>query len=362
MRRLGISIYVDQAPLEDIKAYVQKAANYGFKRVFTCMISLNPEEMEAFKSMCLYASSLGMEVIADISPDVFKGLGLSLDDLSPFKDMGLAGIRLDMGFSGQEEALMSFNEQGLSIELNMSNGTQYTDNICSYQPNQEKIMGCHNFYPHRYTGLSRLHFIRCSKQFKDLGLRTAAFVSSPNAQWGPWPVSEGLCTLEEHREQAITTQAKDLWATDLIDDVIIGNMFATEEELKALGMLNPYLLSLEVELHPQVPSLEKKILLEEKHFNRGDVSEYMIRSTQSRVKYKGESFPLFNALPIERGHILIESDAYKRYAGELQIALKSMQNSGKTNVVGKVVDHEVFLLDQIKPWQSFQFSIKGDKS
>jgi hypothetical protein len=45
---------------------------------------------------------------------------------------------------------------------------------------------------------------------------------------------------------------------------------------------------------------------------------------------------------------------YDRYAGELQIALKDMENSGKTNVVGRIIKEEMFLLDNIQPWQKFK--------
>ena len=65
-----------------------------------------------------------------------------------------------MGFSGREEALMSLDASNLKIELNISNGTKYVDNILSYQPNKENIIGCHNFYPRRFTGLSRQHFYK----------------------------------------------------------------------------------------------------------------------------------------------------------------------------------------------------------
>lgn len=41
--------------------------------------------------------------------------------------------------------------------------------------------------------------------------------------------------------------------------------------------------------------------------------------------------------------------------GELQLALLEMENSGKTNVVGYVVEEEQMLLDYIKPWQKFKF-------
>lgn len=133
---------------------------------------------------------------------------------------------------------MSFNKYGIKIELNMSNGTKYIDNILTYKPDLENILGCHNFYPHRYTGLNYNHFLQCSKQFKDLGIRTAAFISSKEAKYGPWPVSEGLSTLEVHRELPIEVQAKHLFATGFIDDVIIANAFASEEELKVLSRIN----------------------------------------------------------------------------------------------------------------------------
>ncbi|MNP80696.1 hypothetical protein D3C76_1788680 [compost metagenome] len=62
---------------------------------------------------------------------------------------------------------------------------------------------------------------------------------------------------------------------------------------------------------------------------------------------------------MEKGDILIESDLYTRYAGELQLALKDMKNIGKTNVVGRVVKEEVFLLDYIEPWGKFKFNLKS---
>ncbi|UZN01141.1 MupG family TIM beta-alpha barrel fold protein [Lysinibacillus sp. MHQ-1] len=30
--------------------------------------------------------------------------------------------------------------------------------MLSYRPNKENIIGCHNFYPRQFTGLSRQHF------------------------------------------------------------------------------------------------------------------------------------------------------------------------------------------------------------
>ncbi len=360
MKQLGISIYPGRTGQAENKAYISLASQHGFTRIFTCLISTGNDinkVKEEYKDIFSHAKGLGMEVIADVSPDVFKAFGINYQDLRLFHELGLAGIRLDLGFSGLEESIMTFNPYGLKIEINMSNGTRYLDNILSYRPKVENLIGCHNFYPHRYTGLSRKHFEKCSGLFRQNGIRTAAFVSSKEAGFGPWPVSEGLCTLEEHRDLPVEVQAKDLFNTGLIDDVIIANAFASENELKALGSVDKELLTLNVELIGGISDIEKKIVLEELHFNRGDVSEYMIRSTQSRVKYGTHRFELFNAPDIRRGDILIESSLYERYAGELQIALKDMENSGRTNVVGRISEKETYLLDYIEPWQKFRLKL-----
>jgi hypothetical protein len=357
MRRLGVSIYPNNSSIEEDKEYLNLASKYGFSRVFTNLISIEEDKdrvLREFREIVSHGRDLGMEVIADVSPSVFRSLDIHYSDLKFFKNMGLSGIRLDLGFTGNEESIMSFNPYDLKIEINMSSNTKYLENIIAYLPNKNNIIGCHNFYPHRYTGLSRKHFMKTTEIFKKHGIRTAAFVSSSDASFGPWPVNEGLPTLEEHRELSIETQAKDLFNTGLIDDVIIANCYASEEELKALGEIDRNILTLKVELIEELPDTEKNIILKELHFNRGDVSEYVIRSTQSRVKYRDYDFKLINPKNIERGDILIDSSLYTHYAGELQIALKPMKNSGRTSVVGKVADEEMFLLDYIKPWQKFK--------
>ncbi|MEW8974163.1 MAG: MupG family TIM beta-alpha barrel fold protein [Tissierellaceae bacterium] len=354
MKKLGISIYPDRSDFQEDKDYLSLAAKYGFKRVFLNLLSVKSDRLKKFKDIVNIARGLDMEVIADVSPAVFEELNIDYKDLKVFNDMGLAGIRLDMGFSGIEESIMSFNNYNLKIELNISSGTKYLDNIISYLPNKENIIGCHNFYPHRYSGISRRHFIETTKEFKKHGIRTAAFVSSQVATFGPWDVREGLPTLEEHRDLPIDVQAKDLFNTDLIDDVIVSNCYASEEELKVLGTMDKEILTLNVKLYKDIPKIQQDILFNELHFNRGDVSEYMIRSTQSRLKYKGHDFELINPRDMEKGDVIIESSLYAHYAGEMQIALKEMKNSNRSSVVGKVVDEEIYLLDSIKPWQKFR--------
>lgn len=363
MRRLGVSIYPEKSTVEEIKNYLEETSRLGFSRVFSCLLSVNKpaeEIKKEFTEINTFAHELGFEVIVDVSPRVFGELNISYKDLSFFKEIGADGIRLDAGFSGLEESIMTYNPENLIIEINMSNNVHTIDTIMDYRPNKYKLYGCHNFYPHHYSGLNLDFYKECTKRFNKYGLKTAAFVTSHDkGAFGPWPTTEGLPTLELHRELPLDVQIKHHIAIELVDDILISNCYPTKEELSRIEALDLDVVTFDVELVEGIPEVEKKIVLEEFHFNRGDQNDYFIRSTQSRVKYKGHRFEVFNAPnQIKRGDILIESSEYGHYAGELQIALKDMENSGKTNVVGKVVDIEHFILDEIKPWQKFKFRLK----
>lgn len=359
MRKLGISIYPEKATFEELSDYIETAANYGFKRIFSCLLSAEESKedlIEQFSKVNNFARDKGFEIIVDVSPRVFSKLDISYDDLTFFKEIGADGLRLDAGFTGNEEAMMTFNEQDLSIEINMSNNVHTIDTIMDYQPNVYNLYACHNFYPHRYTGLGMDFFKETTARFSKYGLRTAAFITSQNENtYGPWPVTDGLPTLEMHRDLPLDVQLKHYIALNLVDDIIISNCFPSKEEFESLEGINPYMVTFDVVPHDDIPEIEEKILFDMQHFNRGDVNDYAIRSTQSRVIHKGHQFDLFNVPEtIRRGDVVIESSEYGHYAGEMQIALKDMKNSGKSNVVGRIREEEIFILDALKPWQKFR--------
>lgn len=363
MKRLGISIYPEKSSKKEILDYIDLSSEMGFSRIFSCLLSVNKSKDEIKKDFIeinKYAKSRGFEVIVDVAPNIFSNLGISYNNLEFFDEINADGVRLDIGFTGNEEAIMTFNKYNLKIEINMSNNVHTIDTIMDYMPNRYNLYGCHNFYPHIYSGLNLDYFIKCTERFLKYGIKTAAFVTSQNKNtFGPWPVTQGLPTLEMHRFLPLDVQIKHFLAIDCIDDILISNCYPSYEELNSLKNLDLRLITFDVEMKKDVPEVENDIVFKELHFNRGDKSENMIRSTQSRLKYKGHEFKLFNAPEIiKRGDIVIESSKYGHYAGELQIALKEMKNTGMSNVVGKVCDNEIFLLDYIKPWQKFKFRKK----
>jgi len=358
MGKLGISIYPERSTFEKDRAYLDLAYKYGFKRVFTSLLQITDDKEKVladFQQVVTYANQLGMEVMVDINPALFEQLGISYDDLSFFHKMGAYGVRLDLGFTGKEEADMTRNPYGIKIEINMSTGTSYVDNIMAYSPNTENLLGSHNFYPHRYTGLSYDHFVFCSKKFRHYNLNTMAFVNSQAATFGPWPTQDGLCSLEDHRELELATQVKHLLLTGLIDDISIGNAYASQAELKAMAeAFFADFPAIKVDVEADITEDERIALFDNLHSYRGDRSDYMLRSTMTRVYYKDRPFPAHNTREIVKGDVLIDNQDYGQYKGETQIALQPMHNDGRVNVVGRIAPDELFLLDFLKPWSSFK--------
>ncbi len=357
---LGFSVYPEHSTTKEIIKYIDLCNSLGYKMMFTCLLSVNkPKEeiKDEFKAVISHATNLGIEVTLDVSPRVFEQLNISYNDLSFFKELNASAIRLDESYNGKQEADMTYNPQDLKIVVNMSQDVPYINNIIEYAPNKFNLVGCHNFYPQRYCGLEVDYFISSSKRFKDLNIRTGAFISSKTATIGPWPVMQGLPTIELHRDLNITTQVKHLYMLDLLDDIIISNMFASEEELKAVASLTKYIPEFKISINEN-SDIENKIIFEEDHFYRGDVCGNLIRSTQSRVKYKGEDFKSHNTSNIiKKGSIVIGNNEFGQYAGELQIVLKDIIDEDlQRNVVGHIVEEELFLLDLLKPWSRFKFT------
>lgn len=357
-REIGISIYPDTSNNEKDRLYIEKAAKLGYTRMFISMLEVSEGKevvKRKFKELISFSREKGFEIILDVAPNIFDDLGISYDDLSFFAELGAHGVRLDVGFDGFKEAMMTFNEHDLIIELNMSNNVAYLDNIFTYKPNASAIYGCHNFYPQKNTGLPFDFFVECSERFKRKGLKTAAFVTCSNGNQGPWDINDGLPTLEEHRNIPLTSQVKHLFATDLIDVVIIGNGYATDEELEEMAQINRNQVEFLYDYVGDNSELEKKIIEEEQHYRRGDITSQVIRSTQVRVKYQNDDNPSNGKLiDFEVGDIVIGNNDFGKYKNELQVVLEPHQDSRK-NLVGKISKDELMLLKYIHPWSKFKF-------
>ena len=365
--RLGISLYPEFASQEDNFAYLRRAAEHGFDVLFLALLGAKGTYEEVVERHLPYtrlAHELGFEIFCDVNPMVLKRLGVGISmfqggiDLTFFKELGIDAMRLDLGMSDLEEAALAKNADGIKICINGAAVTDHVGALLSCGAPREALVGCHNYYPHRYTGVSLDYLMRGTEHWAKRGMRLQAFVSSnaPEA-FGPWPVTEGLPTLEMHRDLPIEVQLKHFVMMGCVSDVLIGNCFATDDELAAMERANSDRVRFTTRLVDGLPE-DMARRLGMNLSVRGDcTSGYMIRTLESRM----DPAPVepFNTVDIERGDVIIDNRLYGQYAGEVQIALAPMKNSGKTNVVGHIDDCEHVLLDYLAAGTRFAFDIVG---
>lgn len=353
MHKLGISVYPEHSTPEKDYEYMKLAAKYGFSRIFTCLLSVDKPKEEIiaeFSDFIGKAHELGYVVAADTNPHVFKHLGATPYDLSVFGNMGLDIIRLDGNFGELEDRLITRNPQGIKIEFNASSDVS-VDHLIRHGADPNNITMCHNFYPERYTGLSRTVFDKFNEKWKELGLNTAAFVSSNNTNtYGPWPVYNGLCTVEADRGLPIDLQVRHLLATEMIDDILIGNAYASEEELKAMSEVDMTKTTVTVNTVEGLNETELRVLREYHHAGRTDASEFLIRSSMPRLSCKDASIPHRDCGQdmFHRGDVVIVNDNLGHYRGEVEVILKDIPNDGERNLAGRIPKEEFLILDRME--------------
>ena len=148
---------------------------------------------ECAKALLNTLRESGKKIIVDISPRGVKMLGYS--NLRQFaEETGADVVRCDYGFSEKEmeeaagSAVLCFNASSGSFDL-----------AGKLKAKGLEVCAIHNFYPRPETGLDEEYFENRNKILRELGIRTAAFLSGDGLRRGP--VEEGLPTLECHRNR-----------------------------------------------------------------------------------------------------------------------------------------------------------------
>lgn len=385
--KLGISVYPEQKTIQEIESYLALASKYGFTKVFTSMFSIpkSAEEIEKeFTVFCQKAHQYGMEVSTDVNPQCFDKMKATPSDLSVFKRMGIDSIRMDACFNDERDLMLINNPQGIHIKYSAMM-IPVIDKLLEKGADPSKITVCHNFYPQRYTGADVNFVTQINEHWKAKKVAVGLFITSQKKDThGPWPVSDGLCTIEEHRNLPVDVQLRHLLAMDNADEILFGNAFVSEEEFKVIksimDLMNEnektdvdeitrqileFILSdqkmkkhlLKLDLDPSVTQHEKEIVFHFPcHFDMGDGTSYMLRSRLPRIVYK-DNIPLRECgkTKFTRGDVVIVNDHCAHYRGEVQIVLKDMEVDGQRNLIGHIKEEELFLIDYIKPKELFKF-------
>jgi len=356
--KLGAAIYPEHYCFETINDYIVKLKENGVRRIFISLLQIDLNDLkllEQYKKVIELIHSLDLKVIADINPEIIDRMNWRKDLSKNIFEFGIDILRIDTAIEIQDIIRFTNSKYNLKIEINLSTNKDLLDQLLSNGVSPKDITASHNFYPKRYTGLSLDHFVNMTQYFKSKGIETSAFINAQSANEGPWPLSEGLCTLEMSRNQSVDEQLKFFQATGLIDYIIIANQFISTNELNIISeILNGDLI---FKYHTNITlSKVEQDIINLSHTYRGDISDYIIRSSEPRIKFKENSIlPRKQKYTVEKGDILIDNDKYPRYKGELSIALKKFDIDDRTNVVGHLVPEHHYLLDYIQPWKKFKF-------
>ena len=310
-RRLGISLYPERSTFEQDVAYLEKAAKLGFDLLFIALLGAGDRQqtIDRYKPLLAKAKELGFEIEADVNPMMFERMGINASffhgplDLSFFTELQVDILRLDLGLNDMEEAFLSKNKEGIKICVNGCNTQDHVGHVLAAGGDRDMILGCHNYYPHRYTGVSLEHFEKGSAPMVKHNLRLQSFVTSQNPEaFGPWPVTEGLPTLEMHRDWPIEIQVGHYVMMGYVNDIIIANAYATDAELEAMAAANSTKIMFHMTPAEGLPESMKKRLRMNLSV-RGDSGEWIIRTLESRM-LRGATEP-FNTVDIQPGDVLI---------------------------------------------------------
>jgi uncharacterized protein len=262
------------------------------------------------------------------------------DMIRLLKEMGIHVARIDWGYSVEEIAYLSNNQDGVIIELNASSkviDNDYCNKLIEYSANIEKLRACHNFYPKASSGLKREAVSSKNRLFHQYGIQTGGFIASRYHHRKI--VGDGLPTVEEHRYINPIIAAKEMYLMGN-DNIYFGDDFASPDEVCALGSFEREPLVLSFAPLPGNDDVMEWINRKEAFHVIWDNNTTKIRC---RERYPNEVAP-FNNICMNYGNISIDNQNYKRYAGEVNISTGDHPADSRTNIIGKVIEDERLLI------------------
>ena len=339
--KTGISLYLSTDIQKNIEV-INKASMSGVKFAFTSLNIL--EENNIDKSDRLYklielCSSNDINLIVDINEYTNSNI---------FSNLKNVYLRLDDGYSLDEISKKNM------IVLNAST---ITKNDLKYLKNKgidfNNVLALHNYYPKKYTGIGEKYFLEQNEKYNEFGIKTMAFVAGDLKRG---PVFEGLPTLENTREKRFVTSVLKLISLKT-DIVLVGDIDLSDKNWEYFKYIAKGIVPIRI-----IDNILNDTVFE----NRIDYSEYLIRSKipksigKTRKEFKEYIQKNLKDIKkengeIKKGDILLSNEKYLRYEGELEIALKNLGLDEKRDIVSRVYDEDIELLDYISIITKFIF-------
>ena len=301
-----------------------------------------PDFCRRAEEICHQLSDQGFRVIADVSVKTLRQFGCShLVELA--KHLRLWALRIDYGFSREEIGAMA---EKMPIVLNASTTTPEDARAIAARGSQ--VFAMHNFYPRPETGLDDDLLRETTRALQEAGLKVLAFIPGDENRRGP--LFEGLPTLEEHRNLLPSAAFADLSLRFGVDGVFLGDPGISEKEASRIfRFCEENILSIPAELDPKYRHLYGEVFT-----CRVDSPKWLVRFQESRqYSCPGEAVAAENCVQRTRGAITIDNEHYGRYSGEIQMIRSDLKADSRVNVIGRVPEEALLLMDCIRGGQKF---------
>ncbi|MBM7587758.1 hypothetical protein JOC86_004332 [Bacillus pakistanensis] len=333
---IGISVYLSD---DSAEKQILRAAELGIRNAFTSFHI--PEESgtlvdKARKLLSLFNDN-GFDVYADVSHKTPEVLGVS--SLKALKELGVKAIRLDDEFTPEEVVNLS---KSFTLAINASTlSLREVREWLNIGLDPENLIAWHNFYPRPETGLDYASFIVQQKMFDELKIPVYAFIPGDREKRGP--LFKGLPTLEDHRSTNPYLSAIELNSLG-VKGIFIGDPDFSNE---LLGKLTRFDHEDLIEL-----GYTGDAELEGDYQLRPDPGRDVLRLLDTRTK---ENVTPRNTFERHRGTITQDNDEYGRYRGEIQLVKRNLKADSAVNVIGKINESDLPLLDLMNPGQKIAF-------
>ena len=160
-----------------------------------------------------------------------------------------------------------------------------------------------------------------------------------------------------HRDLPIRLQARHLKMLNLVDDWIVGNAYASQEELSAVAeeyhRARPVI---GVELDPAISAEERALLLESVQCYRGDCSPlYDSQLCGGALTYGDRArCPRTSTAPCSAEMCSCSTRTMVSTAPRYRLRSRIAPADPRVNVVGRVVAEEAPLIDALRPYEEFE--------
>ncbi|WP_214700243.1 DUF871 domain-containing protein [Exiguobacterium sp. s57] len=343
----GISIYLSEELSPELIDWMERMREVGFTSIFTSLHI--PEDdpttyTERLQQLGALARRLDMELVADIAPPSLQALGKDWDDAHMLLDWGITGLRVDYGVTPKQVAALS---KQMMVALNASTLTEKElEEMLRHGLQRERVEAWHNFYPRPETGLERTWFDEKNLWLRSKGIKIQAFIPGEERLRGP--LHETLPTLEAHRYKSPFSCYVDLQTT--VDRILIGDPYVSDTTMRQFQAYDEGIIVLRATARDRDDSLPTR------HTNRMDPARDVLRSVESRAYGRPGNQRIRPRYTEERlsGSITIDNERYGRYAGELQVTKQNLSADERVNVIGRVIEEDRSLIQQIGPGGRFQ--------